>query len=224
MTQIVLSRFRNWIFDLDDTLYPSSQEVYNQMADRIRTYLMNLLHISAEDAWTIQKDYYIRYGATARGLMLEHRINPKDFVDDIHQLDLTPLKPDARLKEELKKLPGNRFIFTNGANIHARRVLKQLELTDLFSGIFSINEANYLPKPAPETYHNMLRFFDISPEQSIMFDDNQKNLLTAHQLGLTTVWISSNTRDNIYNSITDAPDFCDYHTSSVCSFLSTAIF
>ena len=217
-----LRHLSNWIFDLDDTLYPSSPEVYAEMTKRIRDYLMDLLHVSADKAWEIQKDYYVRYGATACGLMKERHMDPAPFIDYIHTLDLSPLHPDPALRAALEKIDGKRFIFTNGAHAHARRVLDRIGLSDLFSDIFSIEDAGFIPKPNPGTYRAMLERFKINAEDSVMFDDNQKNLLTAHQLGLTTVWITSNKRDNIYNTLTETPDFCDYRTPSVSDFLKRA--
>lgn len=214
-----LQHVKNWIFDLDDTLYPSSDVIFNQVVQRIENYLVDLLKVTPEEAWTIQKGFYVRYGATVRGLIIEHQGNPKEFVDYIHDIDLSSLCENPVLTTCLKKLPGKRFVFTNGAREHAERVLKMLGIRDLFTDIFSIIEADYLPKPAPETYHKMMQTFGVTPDTSAMFDDSQKNLLTAHQLGLTTVWISANKRDNIYNSLTDKPDFCDYQTPSLCEFL-----
>ena len=93
-----LKNIHNWIFDLDDTLYPPSKELYSQMAERIRTYIMNVLHIDEKTASIVQKDYYKKYGATVHGLMVEHHIQPEDFTDYVHQLDLSPIKENPQLK------------------------------------------------------------------------------------------------------------------------------
>lgn len=214
-----LTNVKNWIFDLDDTLYPSSDVLYKQMSDRIKHYIMTLLKVDANQAWNIQKDYYLRYGATVRGLILEYHIKPEDFTEYVHQLDLSPLKKDTRLNECLHKIGGRKFVFTNGAKSHARRVVEKLGVADAFEDIFSISDADYIPKPQKEPYVKMLDTFKIDAADSVMFDDNQRNLLTAHELGLKTVWINGNTRDNKYNTLTETPDFCDFQTPKLTDFL-----
>ena len=110
-----LKRIRNWIFDLDDTLYPPSGEIYSQMARRIRSYIMNALHIDEQTASIVQKDYYKKYGATVHGLMVEHHIPPEDFTNYVHKLDLSSIKENPVLKNCLTKLKGNKYIFTINA-------------------------------------------------------------------------------------------------------------
>lgn len=223
LLRVDLKNIRSWIFDLDDTLYPSTEGLFSQMADRIQSFIMDALHVNGEDASEIQKKYYKKYGATVRGLMLEHNIRPEDFTDYVHDLDLSCLKKNKPLRAAVSALPGRRFVFTNGAYHHAERVLKCIGLEDCFDGIFSIREAGYIPKPAKETYLKMLETFGISPESAVMFDDSQTNLLTAHKIGMKTVWISTNIRDNVYNMISKTPDFCDYQTDDLVSFLSSLI-
>lgn len=217
-----LKNIRNWIFDLDDTLYPPSGEIYAQMAQRIRTYIMQALKIDEETAAAVQKDYYRRYGATVHGLVVEHAIPAEDFTKYVHQLDLSSLKENPVLKNSIQKLPGRKFIFTNGAYEHAERVLDRLKLRQSFDGIFSIREANYIPKPAEETYVKMLGTFKIDPNDAVMFDDSPANILAAKRAGLKTVWISSNVVNNQYCSV-DTPDFCDYQTADLTTFLSSVL-
>ena len=219
LLQKELKNIQGWVFDLDDTLYPPTGEIYAQMADRIREYIMKTLNLDAETARILQKDYYRKYGATVCGLMVEHNIDPNDFTDYIHELDLSSLKENPRLKKCLTALGGKKFVFTNGAYQHAERVLKRLGLSDCFSGIFSIREADYIPKPALQTYLKMLDTFGLKAEESIMFDDSPANILGAKRVGMRTVWISSNVENNKYCSV-ESQDFCDYETPELMSFLS----
>lgn len=215
-----LKEIRNWIFDLDDTLYPPSPEIYEQMAQRIRTYIMRVLNIDEKTASVVQKDYYKKYGATVHGLMVEHNIPPEEFTEYVHQLDLSSLRENPQLKACLNALPGKKYVFTNGARYHAERVLKKLNISVCFSGIFSIREAGYIPKPAEQTYLKMLDTFGIKPQESIMFDDSPANILAAKKVGMRTVWISSNVTNNRYCSV-DTKDFCDYETPDLTTFLSS---
>lgn len=210
---------QGWVFDLDDTLYPPTGEIYSQMAERICAYVMKTVHVDRESAIVIQKDYYRKYGATVRGLMIEYGIDPEDFTDYVHQLDLSSLKENPRLKACLEKLSGKKFIFTNGAYQHAEGVLQRLGIRDCFSGIFSIREAGYIPKPAEETYRKMLETFNLQPQESVMFDDSPANVLGAKKVGMHTVWISSNVENNKYCAV-DTQDFFDYETPDLITFLT----
>ena len=217
-----LKNIKGWVFDLDDTLYPPTGEIYAQMANRIRAYVMKTLNLDEKSAAVIQKDYYRKYGATVRGLMIEHNVDPEDFTDYVHELDLSSLRENPQLKKCLNALHGKKFIFTNGAYQHAERVLERLGLTACFSGIFSIREADYIPKPALQTYLKMLKTFGLTAEESIMFDDSPANILGAKRAGLRTVWISSNVENNKYCSV-DTQDFCDYETPDLMTFLSSLL-
>ena len=214
-----LTRIKNWVFDLDDTLYPSSAELYAQMCNRIKRFIMDLLNVDEEKAWDIQKNYYVKYGATVRGLVLEHKIKPETFNEYVHQLDLSPLKKDEELNKRLSSLHVKKFIFTNGAKSHAERVTQKLGIAHEFEGIFSISDADFIPKPSKEAYLKMLDTFQIEPNESVMLDDNQRNLKTAHEIGMKTVWINANFHDNVYNTLSDTPDFCDFQTPKLATFL-----
>ena len=136
LLQKELKNIKGWVFDLDDTLYPPTGEIYAQMANRIRAYVMKTLNLDEKTAAVIQKEYYRKYGATVRGLMIEHNTDPEDFTDYVHELDLSSLRENPQLKKHLNALQGKKFIFTNGAYQHAERVLERLGLTECFSGIF----------------------------------------------------------------------------------------
>ena len=222
LLQKELKNIQGWVFDLDDTLYPPTGEIYAQMADRIREYIMKTLDLDAKTAGILQKDYYRKYGATVCGLMIEHDINPNDFTDYIHELDLSSLEENPQLKKCLNAIEGKKFVFTNGAYQHAERVLKRLGLSDCFSGIFSIREADYIPKPALQTYLKMLDTFGLKADESIMFDDSPANILGAKRVGMRTVWISSNVENNKYCSV-ETQDFCDYETPELMTFLSALL-
>ena len=141
-----------WIFDLDNTLYPRHTNLFGQVDRRIRDYVQRLLSVDAEEAHRIQKDYYRRYGTTLRGLMEEHGIAPDDFLEYVHDIDHSPVEPDPRLAAAIERLPGRKFILTNGSRAHAEKVAERLGITDHFEDIFDIVRAELLPKPNRETY------------------------------------------------------------------------
>lgn len=187
-----LERFRRvntWIFDLDNTLYPRSTNLFQQVDRRIHDYVANLLNLSRDDARLIQKDYYQRYGTTLRGLMQEHRIDPDEFLAYVHDIDHSVVKPDPRLAAAIEKLPGRRFILTNGSRSHAEKTAARLGVTSHFEDIFDIVSAELLPKPARETYDRFIAATGVTARDAAMFEDLSRNLAVPAQLGMATVLI-----------------------------------
>jgi putative hydrolase of the HAD superfamily len=127
-----------WVFDLDNTLYPHHLNLWQQVDERIRDYIARYLKVTQEEAFRVQKDYYKRYGTSMRGLMTEHGMEPDDFLDFVHQIDHSPLTPNAALGSAIEHLPGRKLILTNGTRRHADAVLARLELDRHFDGVFDI--------------------------------------------------------------------------------------
>jgi putative hydrolase of the HAD superfamily len=179
----------NWVFDLDNTLYPHHLNLWQQVDERIRAFVADFLKISKDDAFRLQKDYYKRYGTTMRGLMAEHGMKPDDYLEYVHQIDHSPLTPNPQLGDALEKLPGRKLILTNGTRKHAENVMKRLEIDRHFEGVFDIAAADLDPKPLPQVYERFLKRHDVNPEKAAMFEDLARNLEVPHRLGMTTVLV-----------------------------------
>src|SRR4030088_1888165 len=102
-----------WVFDLDNTLYPHDLNLWQQIDDRIRSFVSNFLKVTKEEAFRVQKDYYKRYGTTMRGLMAEHGMKPDEFLDYVHQIDHSPLEPNPALGAALERLAGRQLLLTH---------------------------------------------------------------------------------------------------------------
>jgi putative hydrolase of the HAD superfamily len=178
-----------WIFDLDNTLYPRHTKLFDQVDKRIRDYVARVLDIPPDEAHRLQKDYYRRYGTTLRGLMLEHAVEPDEFLKFVHDVDHSRLTPDPRLGQAIRRLPGRRFIFTNGSRSHAQKVSERLGFTDEFEQIFDILWADLVPKPHRDTYAKLIAETGIDPQRAAMFEDLSRNLEVPHALGMRTVLI-----------------------------------
>jgi putative hydrolase of the HAD superfamily len=178
-----------WVFDLDNTLYPHHLNLWQQVDVRIREYIARLLDLSQDDAFRLQKDYYKRYGTTLRGLMLEHGLQPDDFLDFVHQIDHSPLEPNPQLGSAIEKLPGRKLVLTNGTRKHADVVMQRLAIDRHFEDVFDIVAAELEPKPSPQTYDRFLARHGVDPAQAAMFEDLARNLSTPHSLGMTTVLV-----------------------------------
>jgi putative hydrolase of the HAD superfamily len=178
-----------WIFDLDNTLYPASCNLFDQIHRRMGEFISELLSVDLDEAKRLQKLYFREHGTTLRGLMNVHDIDPTVFLDHVHRIDLSPVLPDAALVAALAALPGRKLVFTNGTVRHAENILSHLGIAALFSGIFDIAACGYVPKPDPAGYAELVRRHAIDPRRAAMIEDMAKNLAPAAALGMTTVWL-----------------------------------
>jgi putative hydrolase of the HAD superfamily len=183
------SGIETWVFDLDNTLYPHHLNLWQQVDERIRNYVADFLHVSHDEAFRLQKEYYRRYGTTMRGLMAEHGLNPDEFLDYVHQIDHSPLQPNPALGAALEKLPGRKLILTNGTRAHADAVMRRLEIDHHFEDVFDIAAADLDPKPLPQIYDRFLKKHGVEPKKAAMFEDLARNLSVPHALGMTTVLV-----------------------------------
>ncbi len=178
-----------WVFDLDNTLYPHHVNLWQQVDERIRDYIASFLKVTKEEAFRLQKDYYKRFGTSMRGLMTLHGMQPDDFLDFVHQIDHSPLEPNAALGAAIETLPGRKLILTNGTRRHADAVLARLKLDHHFDDVFDIIAAELEPKPSPATYDRFLRLHNVDAARAAMFEDLARNLAVPHALGMTTVLV-----------------------------------
>lgn len=187
-----LNHVDNWVFDLDNTLYPAECHLFKEIDARMTAFVQDRLSLDFDAARRIQKEYYAEYGTTLSGLMQVNKVPPEDFLDYVHEINLAVL-PDSRdLSQTIKDLPGRKFIFTNGSVRHAENVCGALGIDVAFDGIFDIVAANYRPKPHQKTYEQFLATYNIDPNRAAMFEDLAVNLEAPHALGMTTVLIASN--------------------------------
>ncbi|WP_306026847.1 pyrimidine 5'-nucleotidase [Stappia sp. MMSF_3263] len=176
-----------WVFDLDNTLYPPSSDLFSQIDVRISDYIARHLGLSAEDARLKQKAFYRDYGTTLRGLMIEHDIEPDAFLEYVHDIDYSPVVPNPALGRAIARLPGKKYIFTNGDRPHAERTAARLGIAEHFDDIFDIVAAGLLPKPNLETYNLFIEKTGVSPVRAAMFEDLSRNLVVPHGLGMRSI-------------------------------------
>lgn len=178
-----------WIFDLDNTLYPPSTRLFDQIDVRMGEFIQNLLGCDRVEAHRVQKLYFHDHGTTLSGLMHYHAIDPHDFLNFVHDIDMAPLAAAPRLADKLAALPGRKLVFTNGDDAYAARVLAGLGLSDSFDGMWDIHAMNYRPKPEPAAYAGLIEAFAIRPETAVFVEDMARNLAPAKALGMQTVWL-----------------------------------
>ena len=185
------SHVRDWIFDLDNCLYPASTGLFALIDERMGAYIQRLLDVDPDEARRVQKAHFHEHGTTLAGLMKEHGVDPHDFLEDVHAIPLDRLQCDERLGGLLPRLPGRRFVFTNGDAPYARRVLEAIGVHSHFDDLHDIHASNYRPKPDPHGYELLCERFGIEPAQALLVDDMVQNLAPAKVLGMTTVWVDN---------------------------------
>jgi putative hydrolase of the HAD superfamily len=203
---------RAWVFDLDHTLYPPSCNLFAEIDSRMSQFIEHLLGVHPSYARWLQKHYLRHFGTSLSGLMRVHKMDPKAFLDYVHEIDLSAVAPNPDLKSAIAALPGRKFIFTNGTRRHAERVAAKVGILDLFEDIFDIVDATYTPKPAPDPYHAALDRFSITPITAAMFEDQPRNLVVPHRLGMATVLVNE-PHDDAHNHI-------EHHTFDLTAFLT----
>jgi putative hydrolase of the HAD superfamily len=210
---IDLSKVTAWVFDMDDTLYPRDQGLMPLVQARINAYVVEAVGLDAEAAGVLQRQFLDEHGTTLAGLMANYTIEPEHFLHDVHDVPMDALEPNPLLREQLLRLPGRRFVFTNGARAYAGRVLERLGVTDCFEGVFAIEDADLTPKPEPSTFRRMIERFGIEPRSAIFFEDTPRNLEPAKALGMATVLIGDGHGKPLGAHIDHiAPDLLDFLT------------
>lgn len=178
-----------WVFDLDNTLYPQTADLWPKIDARITLFMMRLFGLDAISLRALQKHYYHRYGTTLRGLMIEHEIEAETYLEFVHDIDRSSLAHNHSLAEAIAALPGRKLILTNGSRDHAVKTAKQIGIDHLFEEVFDIIAADFIAKPEAAAYD---RFFDqlkVDPARSALFEDIPRNLVIPHARGMKTVLV-----------------------------------
>ncbi len=178
-----------WIFDLDNTLYPASCNVFPLIERRMGAFIASHFGLSPEAARQRQKHYFRKYGTTLRGLMVEHAIDPGVFLDYVHAIDLSVIVPDPGLDRALARLPGRKLVYTNASRRHALAVMARLGIASHFEAIHDIADAGFLPKPDPRSYDGLVAQHAIDPARACLIEDMAGNLVPAAALGMATAWV-----------------------------------
>jgi putative hydrolase of the HAD superfamily len=190
---------REWIFDLDNCLYPASSALFELIDERMGAYIQRLLDCDPDEARRVQKAHFHEHGTTLAGLMKEHGIDPHDFLADVHDVALDRVQCDERLARLLPRLPGRRFVFTNGDAPYARRVLDAIGISEHFDDLHDIHASSYRPKPDPHGYALLCERFGIDPSRALLADDMVQNLAPAKALGMTTIWVDNGSERGNHN-------------------------
>jgi putative hydrolase of the HAD superfamily len=210
----------DWIFDLDNTLYRADNGIFAQIESRMTDYVERYLKLPRDAARTVQKDLYRQYGTTLNGLMREHDCDPEEYLAYVHDIDLGDLGPDAGLKAVMSRLPGRRFVFTNGCANHAARILDRIGLAGSFDAVWDIRTIAFAPKPSPAAYASVMAAAGVEGARAAMFDDIARNLVPARRAGMTTVWLKTDAPWGNHGPLMDVSEAdIDHQTDNLTAFL-----
>lgn len=201
----------SWVFDLDNTLYPPSARLFDQIEVRMTDWVMRALGVSRDRANTLRKDYWRTYGTTLAGLMREHDIDPGPYLHDVHDISFDALTPDPALATLIASLPGRRIVYTNGTAPYAAQVLRARGLEAAFDAIYGVEHAGFLPKPERAAFETVFATDGLAPQNAAMFEDDARNLAAPHQMGMRTVHVAPTPED---------ADHIHHHTDDLGAFLA----
>ncbi len=216
-----------WIFDLDNTLYPASCDLFSQVDHRMGSFIAEKLGVPYAHARHLQKAYYRQFGTTLAGLMQVHKMKPDAFLEYVHDIDLSVLPELPDLAAAIERLPGRRLIFTNGSRRHAESVAQKIGVLHLFEDICDIAACEFVPKPDRDAFDRMIRLHNVKAEGAAMFEDMPHNLISPHDLGMTTVFVHSDYIDHPaqlkVREWRQLPDHVHHMTRNLTEFIATAI-
>lgn len=200
------------LIDLDDTTYPTSVGVWPILTERVFQYMRDVVGIPQDEIPEKRDRLFLEHGTTMRGLNIEYGIDVHDYLQYVHEVDLSrQIQPDQQLKAALSSLPQEKWIFTNASRQHAENVLGLLGITDLFEGVIDVLDMEPWCKPHPEAFEIALKLAGgPEPAETLFVDDLESNLDAARKLGIQTLRVSSQSVESnhpVINNLMELPIF-----------------
>ncbi|WP_440908741.1 pyrimidine 5'-nucleotidase [Candidatus Pelagibacter sp.] len=211
-----LKNIKNILFDCDGVLYQDLEAVFGQVSKKMTEYISNKLNVDLIKAKELQTNYFHKYNTSLNGLMIHHDIDPKEFLDFVHDIDLSFLEKDTALRYELENLNLRKFVFTNGSHDHVKHITTTLGIEDQFEGVFDIVDAEYHPKPEAKAFDLMVEKFKIDPKETLYIEDIAKNLSIGKERGTITAWLIN---DEEWGKKESNKEYIDYKIENLTLFL-----
>ena len=211
-----LANIKNILFDCDGVLYQDLEAVFGQVSKKMTEYISKKLNIDLIKAKELQTNYFHKYNTSLNGLMIHHDIPPREFLDYVHDIDLSFLEKDKTLRYELENIKLNKYVFTNGSKEHVKNITTHLGIDDQFDGVFDIVDAEYHPKPEAKAFDLMFQKFKIDPNETLYIEDIAKNLSIGKERGTITAWLIN---DEYWGKKESEKDYIDYKIENLSLFL-----
>ena len=216
LSQLLAHGYDEWVFDLDNTIYPAKSNLFARVAQKMTEFLMQEFSLAEADAAALKTRLFREYGTTMHGLMKEFGMDSKPFLTFVHDIDLSDIHVDTELDDLLAQLPGRKHIFTNGTVAHAENILGAFGVRSHFDVIFDIVAANHEPKPAMRPYELFLSHSAINPVKAVMIEDMAVNLKAPAALGMGTIWIE---HDHDWARAGSEQDYVQFQSADIKSCL-----
>ena len=210
MPKHTFAHVSEWVFDLDNTLYPPAVRLFDQIEEKMRAYMVRELGIDPVEANHLRKHYWEVHGTTLAGLMIEHKIDPDPFLESVHDISFDALQPEPDLAHLIQNLPGRRIVYTNGTKPYAQEVLKARGLSHVFDAVYGIEHADYQPKPRRAAFEMVFGKDGVTTQNAAMFEDEVRNLAVPFEMGLRTVHVAPEPTGD---------DYVHFHTDDLTVFL-----
>ena len=211
-----LANIKNILFDCDGVLYQDLEAVFGQVSKKMTEYISKKLNIDLIKAKELQTNYFHKYNTSLNGLMIHHDIPPREFLEYVHDIDLSFLEKDKTLRYELENMKLNKYVFTNGSKEHVKNITTHLGIDDQFDGVFDIVDAEYHPKPEAKAFDLMVQKFKINPNETLYIEDIAKNLSIGKERGTITAWLIN---DEYWGKKESEKDYIDYKIENLSLFL-----
>ncbi len=213
---IKLKNIKNILFDCDGVLYQDLEAVFGQVSKKMTEYISKKLNLDLKVAKELQRSYFHKYDTSLNGLMIHHDIPPREFLDYVHDIDLSFLEKDQTLRKELESINLRKFVFTNGSKEHVKNITTALGIDDQFENVFDIVDAKYNPKPAAKAFDLMIEKFKIDPKETLYIEDIAKNLSIGKERGTITAWLIN---DEYWGKKDSDKEYIDYKIENLSLFL-----
>lgn len=214
MPRDAFTHVTHWVFDLDNTLYPPSARLFDQIEVRMTDYVMDALNVNRARANHLRKHYWATYGTTLAGLMREHDVDPTPYLTTVHDIDMSGLSHEPGLANGIAALPGRKIVYTNGSAPYAMRVLQARGLDGLFDAVYGVEHAGFHPKPEEQAFRTVFELDGLPPESAAMFEDDARNLAAPHAMGMRTVHVAAHAQ---------AQDHIHHHTDDLSGFIAALV-
>jgi len=124
------------------------------------------------------------------------------------------LPQDPASAAAIRTLPGRKIVYTSGCDPYAQNVLHARGLDDLFDAVYGVEHAGYRPKPDQAAFETVFALDNLAPIQGAMFEDDIRNLVAPHGMGMRTVHVAPTA---------DPKDHIHHHTADLTAFLSQIV-
>ncbi len=203
-----------WVFDLDNTLYSPHVRLFDQIEQRMTSFVMDTLRVHRAEADRLRALYWREHGTTLAGLMREHGIEPDPYLVAVHDISFDALDPDPDLRARIADLPGRRIVYTNGSAPYAERVIDARGLSGVFDAVYGVEHAGYRPKPERAAFEAVFKRDGVAPARAAMFEDDPRNLAEPHAMGMRTVHVAPEPH---------AADHIQHYTDDLAGFLARLV-